>query len=74
MNKYYIIEENQLDLCDHNEVVENQETARLLPTGQYVIKTKIGTPMCEHFEPLTSYTNKEILVELAKPIYQTEEE
>jgi len=71
-NTYYLIDETQLDLCDHAEIVENKNTLTPRGTsGMYVIKTKEGMT-CEHLSKVQSYNHSEIKVELAKAKYQVE--
>jgi hypothetical protein len=73
MNEYYILSSGQLNLLQHNEVVENAETVRWNNNGtKFVCKTKIGIVDAPFMIPQKKFLHNEILIELTKPEWASE--
>ena len=73
MNDYYILSSGQINLLEHNEVVEGALTVRWNNNQtKFVCKTKIGIVDAPFMIPQKKFTHSEILIELKKAEWQNE--
>jgi hypothetical protein len=67
-NQYYILPNEDKDLCNCKDVMGEFENARQnLAKTKFVTKTISGVYDAECLKPHKPYSHKEILVEMAKP-------
>jgi len=74
MNEYYILPTGMLNVLDNYDVVETLETVRYNLNGtKFVCKTRSGVTNPPFMNPHTAKTHSEVLVEMAKAEWTTNE-
>lgn len=72
-NEYYILAVGQLNLLEHNDIVESSETVRWNNNQtKFVCKTKLGVVDAPFMIPNNKYTHAEIIAEITKPEWTVE--